>query len=40
MARFEYQPARSKELHEQDRSAIYGMFHIYQLRDAAGSGTT
>ena len=40
MARFEYQPARSRELHAQDRSAIYGMFHIYHLRDAAGSGTT
>ena len=29
--RFSYQRARSEELHTQDRSAIYGMFHLYVL---------
>ena len=29
-ARFHYDEPRSKELHEKDRSAIYGMFHIYE----------
>jgi S-adenosylmethionine-diacylglycerol 3-amino-3-carboxypropyl transferase len=37
MARFECDQKRARELHLQDRSAIYGMFHIYQLRDAAGA---
>jgi S-adenosylmethionine-diacylglycerol 3-amino-3-carboxypropyl transferase len=29
--RFTYERARSEELHEHDRSAIYGMFHLYVL---------
>jgi S-adenosylmethionine-diacylglycerol 3-amino-3-carboxypropyl transferase len=29
--RFTYERSRSEELHEQDRSAIYGMFHLYVL---------
>lgn len=29
--RFTSHPERAAELHEQDRSAIYGMFHIYTL---------
>ncbi len=29
--RFTYQRARSEELHAQDRSAVYGMFHLYLL---------
>lgn len=29
--RFTYQRVRSEELHAQDRSAIYGMFHLYVL---------
>jgi S-adenosylmethionine-diacylglycerol 3-amino-3-carboxypropyl transferase len=28
-AQFHYNPEESRRLHEQDRSAIYGMFHIY-----------
>lgn len=28
-ARFSYKRARSEELHAQDRSAVYGMFHLY-----------
>ena len=31
-ARFIYRKRRSHELHAQDRSAVYGGFHIYQLR--------
>lgn len=30
-SRFTYERARSKALHKQDRSAIYGMFHLYVL---------
>jgi S-adenosylmethionine-diacylglycerol 3-amino-3-carboxypropyl transferase len=30
-ARFRYEKERSKELHAQDRSAIYGGFHLYVL---------
>ena len=30
-ARFSYEQARSEELHAQDRSAVYGMFHLYVL---------
>ena len=33
LGRFSYQAERSRELHLQDRSAIYGMFHIYQMAD-------
>ncbi|MBI1368451.1 MAG: DUF3419 family protein [Planctomycetes bacterium] len=29
MSRFSYQADRSRELHAKDRSAIYGMFHLY-----------
>jgi S-adenosylmethionine-diacylglycerol 3-amino-3-carboxypropyl transferase len=29
--RFTYQRERSEELHERDRSAIYGMFHLYTI---------
>jgi S-adenosylmethionine-diacylglycerol 3-amino-3-carboxypropyl transferase len=29
--RFAYERARSEQLHTQDRSAIYGMFHLYVL---------
>ena len=29
-AQFHYDVLRSRELHEKDRSAIYGMFHIYE----------
>lgn len=32
MARFDYQGERSRELHAQDRSAIYGGFHLYVLK--------
>ena len=30
-SRFTYHEERSKELHRQDRSAIYGMFHLYEM---------
>ncbi|MFB6279556.1 MAG: DUF3419 family protein [Salinibacter sp.] len=30
-ARFSYDRARSEELHARDRSAVYGMFHLYVL---------
>jgi S-adenosylmethionine-diacylglycerol 3-amino-3-carboxypropyl transferase len=33
--RWEYLEAQSAELHAQDRSSIYGGFHIYALKDAA-----
>jgi len=33
-ARFRYEEERSRQLHEQDRSAIYGMFHLYERLDA------
>ena len=32
-AHFHYDVERSRRLHEQDRSAIYGMFHIYEKTD-------
>ena len=31
MANFKYHPEESQRLHDQDRSAIYGMFHLYTL---------
>jgi S-adenosylmethionine-diacylglycerol 3-amino-3-carboxypropyl transferase len=31
--RFAYREERSRELHRQDRSAIYGMFHLYEMLD-------
>jgi S-adenosylmethionine-diacylglycerol 3-amino-3-carboxypropyl transferase len=40
--RFHYDRERSAELHKQDRSAIYGMFHLYEMLDAprpAAAGT-
>jgi len=33
--RFVYRPDRSRELHREDRSAIYGMFHLYEMVDPA-----
>jgi S-adenosylmethionine-diacylglycerol 3-amino-3-carboxypropyl transferase len=33
-SRFHYDRERSAELHRQDRSAIYGMFHLYEMVDA------
>jgi S-adenosylmethionine-diacylglycerol 3-amino-3-carboxypropyl transferase len=33
--RWEYLEAQSAQLHAQDRSSIYGGFHIYALKDAA-----
>ena len=32
LTRFEYHAAESKEFHHQDRSAIYGGFHLYTLK--------
>ena len=32
LARFDYEKALSQRLHAQDRSAIYGGFHVYALR--------
>ena len=32
--RFFYNTERSAELHKQDRSSIYGMFHLYEMQDA------
>jgi S-adenosylmethionine-diacylglycerol 3-amino-3-carboxypropyl transferase len=32
LARFECERELARELHEQDRSAIYGMFHVYSLK--------
>ena len=29
--RFSYERSRSKQLHDRDRSAVYGMFHLYVL---------
>ena len=29
--KFQYELDRSRELHDQDRSAIYGMFHLYRM---------
>jgi S-adenosylmethionine-diacylglycerol 3-amino-3-carboxypropyl transferase len=37
MARFRPDTPRARELHLQDRSAIYGMFHLYELVDPAAS---
>jgi S-adenosylmethionine-diacylglycerol 3-amino-3-carboxypropyl transferase len=33
-SRFFYNTQRSIELHKQDRSSIYGMFHLYEMLDA------
>jgi len=33
LARWRYEAARSAELHKRDRSAIYGGFHLYVLRE-------
>jgi S-adenosylmethionine-diacylglycerol 3-amino-3-carboxypropyl transferase len=33
-SRFHYDRERSAALHRQDRSAIYGMFHLYEMLDA------
>ena len=37
-SRFVYREERSKELHKQDRSAIYGMFHLYEMIDGGMAG--
>jgi S-adenosylmethionine-diacylglycerol 3-amino-3-carboxypropyl transferase len=29
-SKFRYDQERARELHRKDRSAIYGMFHIYE----------
>ncbi len=34
-SRWRYEAARSAELHKRDRSAIYGGFHLYVLREQA-----
>ena len=34
LGRWIYHERRSRELFERDRSAIYGGFHVYSLRDA------
>jgi S-adenosylmethionine-diacylglycerol 3-amino-3-carboxypropyl transferase len=34
-AHFAYRLERSRHLHGQDRSAIYGMFHLYEKVPAA-----
>jgi S-adenosylmethionine-diacylglycerol 3-amino-3-carboxypropyl transferase len=34
-SRFFYNKDRSLELHKQDRSAIYGMFHLYEMIPAS-----
>ena len=34
-SRWRYEAARSAELHSRDRSAIYGGFHLYVLREQA-----
>jgi S-adenosylmethionine-diacylglycerol 3-amino-3-carboxypropyl transferase len=33
--RFHYDAERSRALHAQDRSAIYGMFHLYEMLPAS-----
>jgi S-adenosylmethionine-diacylglycerol 3-amino-3-carboxypropyl transferase len=33
--RFHYDAERSRSLHAQDRSAIYGMFHLYEMLPTA-----
>jgi S-adenosylmethionine-diacylglycerol 3-amino-3-carboxypropyl transferase len=33
LERWTYDAARSAEIHEKDRSAIYGGFHLYLKRD-------
>jgi S-adenosylmethionine-diacylglycerol 3-amino-3-carboxypropyl transferase len=35
--RFHYDEERSRRLHLQDRSAIYGMFHLYEMTEAPPS---
>ena len=37
LARFRYQEQRCRELHLEDRSAIYGMFHLYEMVDSAAT---
>lgn len=34
-----YDQARSLELHRQDRSAIYGMFHLYTKTEGTAAST-
>jgi S-adenosylmethionine-diacylglycerol 3-amino-3-carboxypropyl transferase len=36
--RFTYEEERSRELHRQDRSAIYGMFHLYRMTGTPAGG--
>jgi S-adenosylmethionine-diacylglycerol 3-amino-3-carboxypropyl transferase len=37
MARFRSHAAEARALSAQDRSAIYGMFHLYELAEPASS---
>ena len=37
MARFRSHAAEARALSGRDRSAIYGMFHLYELADPAAS---
>ncbi|MCY3015488.1 MAG: DUF3419 family protein [Planctomycetota bacterium] len=37
-AKFVYEQEEARRLHLQDRSAIYGMFHLYRFADAAEDG--
>ncbi|NBW86554.1 MAG: DUF3419 family protein [Planctomycetia bacterium] len=37
LARFRYQEQRCRELHLEDRSAIYGMFHLYEMVDTVAA---
>jgi S-adenosylmethionine-diacylglycerol 3-amino-3-carboxypropyl transferase len=40
LARFTCHDARARELHRQDRSAIYGMFHLYEMAGASATAAT
>jgi S-adenosylmethionine-diacylglycerol 3-amino-3-carboxypropyl transferase len=37
MARFQSHDAEARSLSAEDRSAIYGMFHLYELAEPAAS---
>jgi S-adenosylmethionine:diacylglycerol 3-amino-3-carboxypropyl transferase len=37
MARFQSHAAEARSLSAEDRSAIYGMFHLYELAEPAAS---
>ena len=40
LQRFTYREERARELHRQDRSAIYGMFHLYEMTADPTAGST